>query len=535
MSSLTNNLAKALFENTKSWPFEEAKRILDRIGNKTPAKGYILLETGYGPSGLPHIGTFGEVARTTMVRHALQQMTDIPVRLFCFSDDMDGLRKVPDNVPNQEMLRQHLNKPLTEVPDPYGKFESFGHHNNAMLRSFLDNFGFEYEFQSSSDWYKSGKFNDSLRVVLKNYDEIMEIMLPSLREERQQTYSPFLPICTKTRHVLQVKIEKIITENDSIVYKDPETGDFVEVKVTDGNCKLQWKADWGMRWHAFNVDYEMSGKDLIDSVKLSSQICKVMGAEPPLNLTYELFLDQEGKKISKSKGNGLTIDEWLTYAPTESLSYYMFQAPKKAKRLYFDVIPRAVDEYLTFLEKYPTQAEELRPDNPVYHIHSGTPPQSESAISFGILLNLASVCNAESSDILWGFVKRYIEGATPESMPFLNKLIEHAVKYYQDFVRPTKQYRKATTQEAAAMLDLAQQLEDMLSNTAEKEITTESLQHVIFEVGKSHGFNELRTWFGCMYEVLLGQKEGPRMGSFVALYGVKDFVNLIKEKVEITK
>ncbi len=525
MSSYTPEHVQHLLTNAKSWPFEEAKRILNRIHSKTPKKGFVLLETGYGPSGLPHIGTFGEVLRTTMVRHAFHQLSDIPTRLFAFSDDMDGLRKVPENVPNQDLLRQHLGKPLTQVPDPFGKFESFGHHNNAMLRSFLDSFGFEYEFQSSTDWYKSGKFDESLKKVFEHYQEIMAIMLPSLREERRATYSPFLPICPRTGVVLQVKIEELRKESYTIVYKDPETGVYVETPITGGNCKLQWKADWGMRWQAFDVDYEMSGKDLIDSVKLASQICRTMGGRAPENLTYELFLDEQGQKISKSKGNGLSIEEWLRYAPKESLAYYMFQAPKKAKRLYFDVIPKAVDEYAAHLNKFASAAESF--DNPVYHIHKSNPPAPDSSgLNFNMLLNLASVCNAEDPSILWGFVQKYSQNASPDEQKYLDQLIGFAINYYQDFIKPNKCYREPTTQERTALIDLESQLKNLDVATA----TAESIQELVFEIGKAHHFTDLRSWFGTLYEVLLGQKEGPRMGSFIALYGIENTIILIREK-----
>lgn len=522
-----NSLDHIAYE-AKSWPFEEAKRVIARLQGKKPEKGYVLFETGYGPSGLPHIGTFGEVLRTTMVRNAFTKLSDIPTRLFCFSDDMDGLRKVPDNVPNQAMLTKFLNMPLTKVPDPYEKFESFGHHNNAMLMRFLDSYGFEYEFQSSTDWYKSGRFDPALKLVLQHYDEIMAIMLPTLRDERRATYSPFLPVCLRTGHVLQVPMVERHPERDSVVYKDPETGQLTEVEVTGGNCKLQWKVDWGMRWFAMGVDYEMSGKDLIDSVKLSSQICRVLGGRAPENLTYELFLDQEGQKISKSKGNGLSIDEWLTYAPQESLSYFMYQSPKKAKRLYFDVIPRAVDEYLQYVSKFALQAPLDQLDNPAWHIHGGgNVPEPESTLSFNILLNLASVVNAEEGSILWGFVKRYLPGVDQSSSPYLAQLIDCAVRYYQDFVKPNKQYRDPTQMEKEAL----QHLHDELGEVS-FESSAEDLQAVVFEVGKQFAFSDLRQWFGTLYEVLLGQSEGPRMGSFIVLYGIAEMRALIQEKLQ---
>lgn len=512
--------------DAKSWPFEEAKRILARLKGKVPEKGYVLFETGYGPSGLPHIGTFGEVLRTSMVRHAFATLSDIPTRLFCFSDDMDGFRKVPDNVPDKEMLSKYLNMPLTKVADPYKKYPSFGEHNNAMLQRFLDSYGFEYEFQSSTDWYTSGRFDPSLKLVLQHYDEIMAIILPTLREERRATYSPFLPICPKTGHVLQVPMVELHPERDSVVYKDAQTGELIEVLVTGGHCKLQWKVDWGMRWKALGVDYEMSGKDLIDSVKLSSQICRVIGGHAPENLTYELFLDDIGQKISKSKGNGLSMDEWLTYAPQESLAYFMYQSPKKAKRLFFDVIPKAVDEYLQHVAKYPNQTAVDQYDNPAWHIHSSHVPESESGLSFNILLNLASVVNADDGSILWGFVKRYVPGADEVSTPFLGKMIGYAVKYYQDFVKPNKQYRTPNQMEREALQRLHDELNDI-----SLESSAEDLQAVVFSVGKQFDFTDLRQWFGTLYEVLLGQSEGPRMGSFIALFGIAETRALIAEKI----
>lgn len=518
-------ISKDLIQSTKSWPFEEARKILHHVKSVTPEKGYILLETGYGPSGLPHIGTFGEVARTCMVRHALQEMTDIPIRLFSFSDDMDGFRKIPTNLPNQDMLAQHIGKPLTMVPDPYGECESLGHYNNAMLRRFLDSFNFDYEFQSSSEWYKSGKFDDALKLIMHHYDAIMNVILPTLGPDRRATYSPFLPICPTTGVVLQVPVLERKLDDHTIIYKDPKTENFVELPVTGGNVKLQWKVDWGMRWAAFHVDYEMSGKDLIDSVKLSSQICKILGKNPPLNLSYEHFLDGEGQKISKSKGNGLTIDEWLKYAPTESLSYYMYQTPKRAKRLFFDVIPKNVDEYLTQLSKYAIQAEAEQIENPVWHIHNGKPSAPESGLSFGVLLNLASVCNTEDKSVLWSFVERYIKGATPEAMPFLDKLIIHAIAYYQDFIKPKKQFKTPTEIDIKAMKQLKEGLMALPGNA-----DSDAIQFLVFEVGKQYPYDSLRDWFKSLYEVLLGQTEGPRMGSFIALYGVKNMIALMEEK-----
>ncbi|MGE0734222.1 MAG: lysine--tRNA ligase [Alphaproteobacteria bacterium] len=508
---------------SKAWPFQEAARLLQaRLQNRTPDKGYVLFETGYGPSGLPHIGTFGEVVRTTMVRQAFQVLSDIPTRLFAFSDDMDGLRKVPDNVPNKDMLTQHLGKPLTSIPDPFGTHESFGHHNNARLRAFLDTFGFQYEFQSSTDCYKSGRFDATLLKVLEKYDAVINVILPTLGQDRRKTYSPFLPVDPTTGRVLQVPVVERNLAAGTIVYEN-EAGRKVETKVTGGHCKLQWKCDWAMRWVALNVDYEMSGKDLIESVKLSSQICRVLGGAPPENFTYELFLDDKGEKISKSKGNGLSVEDWLRYAPPESLSLYMYQQPRRAKRLFFDVIPKHVDEYLAYLGKYPQQNDAERLDNPAWHIHNGKPPAGDDKLGFAILLNLASVSNAEDAAMLWGYIARYVKGATPENSPQLAKLVDYAVNYYKDFVKPAKQYRPPTEQERAALEELAKFLA-----AAPTGISAEDLQTEIYEIGKRHKFENLRDWFKALYEVLLGQSQGPRMGSFVALYGLAETGTLIR-------
>ena len=514
---------RSIAEDAKAWPFAEARALLKRMNGTVPEKGYVLFETGYGPSGLPHIGTFGEVARTTMVRHAFSLLSDMPTRLFAFSDDMDGLRKVPDNIPNRDMVGQHLNKPLTRIPDPFGTHESFGHHNNARLRAFLDDFGFEYEFQSSTDWYMSGRFDDALLTVLERYDAIMKVMLPSLGEERQATYSPFLPVCPKTGHVLQVPIVETDPDAGTIVYEDTD-GSRVETPVTGGGCKLQWKPDWGMRWHALGVDYEMSGKDLIDSVKLSSAICRILGSQPPLNLTYELFLDEQGQKISKSKGNGLAMEDWLRYAPPESLALFMYQKPKTAKRLYFDVIPRAVDEYIQHLGAYGGQETAKQVENPAWHIHSANVPPDVPALGFSLLLNLVSVCNTEDANVIWQFISKYRPVATPESQPLLDRMVNYAITYYRDFVLPTKTYRPASEAERAALSDLADRLAALPA-----DVQSEDVQTVVYEIGKRDTFPELKDWFRALYEILLGQSQGPRMGSFFALYGMDESVALIRK------
>ena len=518
---------RAAAEASKAWPFEEARRLLKRLERLPEEPKEVIFETGYGPSGLPHIGTFGEVARTSMVRHAFGLLSDLPTRLICFSDDLDGLRKVPDNVPERAMLEAHLGKPLTRVPDPFGTHESFGAHNNARLRSFLDRFGFDYEFYSATELYRAGRFDETLLKMLAVYDEVMAIILPTIGPERRRTYAPFLPISERTGQVLQVPIEERDLEAGTITYRDPETGALVETPVTGGRVKCQWKADWAMRWVALGVDYEMSGKDLIDSVRLSSKICRVLGGTPPEGFNYELFLDEKGEKISKSKGNGLTIEEWLRYASPESLSFFMYQKPRAAKRLYFDVIPRTVDDYLSQLARYFEQDAEKRLANPVFHVHEGAPPKAEVPVSFNLLLNLVSASNAHDRDVLWGFIRRYAPEASPEAAPLLDELVGYAIRYYEDFVKPAKRYRAAEPHERKALAELAERLA-----AAPRDADGEALQAIVYEVGKAYEFEPLRDWFRALYEVLLGQSQGPRFGSFIELYGIENTRALIMRALE---
>ncbi len=508
---------------SKAWPFEEARAVLKRYEKAPPKKGHVLFETGYGPSGLPHIGTFGEVARTTMIRRAFEVISDIPTRLVCFSDDMDGMRKVPDNVPKPEMLKEHLQRPLTSVPDPFGEHESFGHHNNAMLRRFLETFGFEYEFISATEFYKSGQFDEVLLRAAERYDAIMEIMLASLREERQQTYSCFLPIHPETGRVLYVPIKHVDAREGTVTFDD-ETGREWTLPVTGGQVKLQWKPDFGARWAALDVDFEMYGKDHSTNTPIYDGICEVLGGRAPEHFTYELFLDDQGQKISKSKGNGLTIDEWLTYAATESLSYFMYQKPKTAKRLWWDVIPKAVDEYHQQLRAFPGQDPDQQLANPVWHIHGGEPPESDMVVPFAMLLNLASVAGATDRAGLWGFIKRYAPEASPETHPHLDEAAEFAVRYFRDFVAPTRQFRAPSDKERAAMEDLKARL-----MAWDGGLDAEELQSMVFSVGKEHGFEPLREWFTALYEVLLGASQGPRFGGFIALYGIDETVALIEK------
>jgi lysyl-tRNA synthetase class 1 len=511
---------------SKAWPYEEARKLLKRWPEGKPAGEPVIFETGYGPSGLPHIGTFNEVARTSFVRHAYEELTGAPTRLIAFSDDMDGLRKVPDNVPNQAMLTENLGKPLTQIPDPFGEHESFAHHNNAMLRRFLDLYGFDYEFLSSTDCYTTGRFDHVIRKILHAFDAIMAVMLPTLGEDRRKTYSPVLPISPTTGRVLQVAV-KVIDAEAGLIAFDDEDGSRVQQSAFGGAAKLQWKVDWAARWVALGVDYEMAGKDLIDSVIQSGKICRILGGRPPEGFNYEMFLDEKGEKISKSKGNGLSLEEWLRYGSDPSLSFYIYREPKRAKSLHIGVIPRAVDEYWQFRGNYPDQPIEQKLGNPVHHIHAGKVPDESLPLTYGLLLNLVSLPGVADKETAWKFVQRYAPGTSPETDPELDELIGLAVNYARDFVAPTLKRREPTEMETEALRDLDAELARLPPDSSAEDIQTQ-----VFEVGKRHPFESLRGWFQALYDTRLGSSLGPRMGSFIALYGIDNSRKLIAEALE---
>ncbi|MDA7557071.1 lysine--tRNA ligase [Candidatus Pelagibacter sp.] len=519
-------IKKENLDKTSAWPFVEAKKLLRERKSFIEKKGKITLQTGYGPSGLPHIGTFGEVARTSMMVNALKQLSEYPMEIITFSDDMDGLRKVPDNVPNQKLLNDNLHKPLTKVPDPFEKFGSFGEHNNEMLKKFLNNFNFNYNFQSSTALYKSGYFNSTLKIILENYEGIMNIIIPTLGKERQQTYSPFLPICPETGHVLEIPVIEIDKEKSKIIFDNK--GNKLEASILDGSCKLQWKVDWAMRWYALDIDFEMYGKDLIESAILSTKIINLLGKKNPSGFAYELFLDEKGEKISKSKGNGITIDQWLEYASPESLSLYMYQNPKRAKKLYKEIVPKAVDEYLDCIEKSKKQNELQLLMNPVWHVHNGKIPKEEMIMTFSMLLNLVETSNADSKDLLWKFVKKYKSDISESNFPIFDNLIGYAIKYFNDVIKAKKKYKTANSSEKLALEALVKTLEKCTD-----EMSPEDIQTLIYSTGKENGYaDNLRDWFKLIYEVVFGDENGPRMGFFISFFGVKETTELLINKLK---
>ncbi len=517
---------KNLIQSTSSWPFVEVRKLLKDRNEIIKKKGKIIFETGYGPSGLPHIGTFGEVARTSMMINALNHVLQIESDLITFSDDMDGLRKVPENIPNSKILEENIGKPLTSIPDPFGKFKSFGEHNNEMLKDFLKKFNFKFNFKSSTENYKNGTFNDALTRVLEKYDDIMSIILPTLGEVRKKTYSPFLPICPETGKVLEIPLIEFNQKNGKVVFDN--NGKKLSTEITNGNCKLQWKVDWAMRWFTYDVDFEMYGKDLTESAILSNKICKALGKKPPNGFAYELFLDEKGEKISKSKGNGISIEQWLRYASPESLSLYMYPNPKRAKKLYSEVVPKAVDEYLELIEKFPNQEKKDQILNPVWHVHNGKPPNEKIVMPFSMLLNLVGSSNAENKKILWKFINRFHKEIKPSDHPILDSLTEYAINYFKDKVEPNKNYKIPNSEEKKALNNLIKNLGKLKQQNKPEEIQT-----IVYSTGKENGYEKnLRDWFKLIYQVLFGDEDGPRIGFFISFFGIEETIKLLSEKIK---
>ncbi len=520
-------LESDLINSTSSWPFVEIRKLLKDRKGIIKKKNKITFQTGYGPSGLPHIGTFGEVSRTSMMINALNHINKINSELITFSDDLDGLRKVPENIPNDKILHNNIGKPLTSIPDPFQKYGSFGEHNNKMLIEFLKKFNFNFIFKSSTENYKKGIFNNSLERVLEKFDDIMSIILPTLGSERRKTYSPFLPICPETGKVLEIPVTEIDKKNKTLVFDND--GKKIKTDIFNGKCKLQWKVDWAMRWFTFDVDFEMYGKDLIESAILSNKICKAMGKQPPNGFAYELFLDEKGEKISKSKGNGITIEQWLKYASPESLSLYMYQNPKRAKKLYPDVVPKAVDEYLSYIEKYEKQKDNEKLLNPVWHIHNGKPPKEKIIMPFSMLLNIVGSSNAKKKDVLWKFIKKFHKEIEPKEHKILDKLTDYAINYFKDEVEPKKKFKTPSVIEREALKNLIISLKKISLDTSPEDIQT-----IIYTSGKENGYKDnLRDWFKLIYEVTFGEENGPRMGFFISFFGLKETIDLMEKKLKI--
>ena len=520
-----------MVKKLKSWPFKEAERII-KARERTQANGPALFQTGFGPSGLPHIGTFAEVARTTWVRRAFEYLSGEETRLYAFCDDQDGLRKVPDNLPNQEMLQANLGKPLCDIPDPYGCCESFSHHMIGNLERFLDTFEFDYTLKRSSDAYRSGEFNNGLAILLDKVEDVLDIILPTMKEENRAAWSPFFPRCETCGRVNTTRVTAYNKSEKTIDYTcDIDLGNVAGCghagtsSVLGGASKMGWKIDWALRWYCYGVDYEMYGKDLIPSAELSAKIVRLMGGRPPQGLFYELFLDEMGEKISKSKGNGVSIEQWLEYAPIDSLAHFIFREPRQAKKLFFNMIPKTMDEYLDHLRKYPSVADEKKPDTPLWHIHNRgrQVPSYNSSINFSTVNNLVSALGNPTRDLLISYLARYDEKSTTYP-DVIDGLIEKGLKFYEDHILPTKQYRTPTATERP----LFEQLAETLKSLGIEEKTEKELQGLVFDIARDND-TDPKTFFAAIYQVLLGQERGPRFGTFAKLVGIERVLSLIEE------
>jgi lysyl-tRNA synthetase, class I len=517
----------------KEWPFVEAQRIIDRLGKI--GKSAVTAETGYGPSGLPHIGTFGEVARTSFVLQALKTLEpSIDAKIIAFSDDMDGLREVPKNLPNGEMLKEHLGKPLTSIPDPFGQEKSFAHYMNRKLRDFLDSFGFTYQFASSTEQYKSGVFDEGFKRIVEHYDEVSDLFKATIAEEKRAAWSPFFPICASCGRVYSTRVIAVDPKALTVSYacdaplagKYSCCGHHGVASILGGGCKVGWKVDWALRWYCLGVDYEMHGEDLLESARLSSKIVKVLGGEPPELFKYELFLDENGKKISKKIGNGISIEEWLRFAPVDSLLYIMYQKPQQAKKMGRAILPEIVDAYLELVAQY----DGAEVDSPVPFIsrlskgaHADRLPGEKSAeyrgaqklITYSLVCELVMALNQDDPRIVRDYLLKYQPGIAA-NVAYYEGLIEDALAYYREVLLPARTVEKAdhAMDEALAALraDLARRL------AAGEEPDAEALQTAVFQVSKDRQL-KMKDWFRTVYRVFLGQNQGPRIGSFIALLG----------------
>ncbi len=516
----------------KEWPFVESRRILDRL--ERLGKSSVTAETGYGPSGLPHIGTFGEVARTSFVLQALATVAPkVESRIIAFSDDMDGLRDVPKNLPNGQMLTSHLGKPLTAIPDPFGQEKSFAHYMNHRLRDFLDSYGFRYQFASSTESYASGVFDEGLRRIMGNYDAIRDLFTATIAEEKRAAWSPFFPICESCGRVYSTRVTELDTKGFRVAYacdaplagKYGSCGHTGSTSVLGGTCKVGWKVDWALRWFSLGIDYEMHGEDLLDSARLSSKIVKILGGEPPELFKYELFLDEKGKKISKKIGNGISLEQWLRFAPVDSLLYIMYVKPQQAKKMGLPILPEILDQYLELVAEY-DGAE----DSPVPFIsrlshgaHAGK-LEGQKTITYSLILELILALNQDDPRIVRDYLLKY-QPAIAGNVAYYEELIKDALAYYREVLLPSRKAEPADH----LMDDTLRALRDELARleAAGTAPDADALQTMAFQLAKDRDV-KMKDWFRALYRVFLGQSQGPRIGSFIALLGYKDCIERLE-------
>ena len=516
----------------QEWPFIEAQRIIDRLGKI--GKTSVTAETGYGPSGLPHIGTFGEVARTSFVLQALKTLAPrIDSRIIAFSDDMDGLREVPRNLPNAEMLKEHLGKPLTSIPDPFGKEKSFAHYMNHRLREFLDSFGFEYTFASSTEQYASGVFDEGLRRVMAHYEPISELFKATIAEEKRAAWSPFFPVCENCGRVYSTRVTALDRDNFTVSYacdaplsgKYAACGHIGTASILSGGCKLGWKVDWALRWYSLGIDYEMHGEDLLESARLSSKIVKIIGGEPPELFKYELFLDEKGKKISKKIGNGISIEQWLRFAPVDSLLYIMYMKPQQAKKMGLTILPEIVDQYLELVAGY--DGAEDSPVPFITRLSKGGHADklgSQKIVTYSLIIELILALNHDDPRMVRDYLLKY-QPDIAGNVAYYESLIVNALAYYREVLLPGRTAESADHQLDAAIVVLRDELARRAAAGTEPD--ADELQTAVFQVAKDRDV-KMKDWFRTLYRVFLGQSQGPRIGSFIALLGYRTCIERLE-------
>jgi lysyl-tRNA synthetase class 1 len=519
------------------WPREEARRLAERVAAYEPERP-VIFQSGFGPSGLPHLGTMAEILRPSFVRKAFHLIEPArPSRLIVFIDDLDGLRKVPENVPNRESVEQYLGMPVAKIPDPFGCCASFADHMVGLLGGFLAPVEVEYELMRAAEMYSSGRFDEGLKLILEKHEEIIAIIAPTLREENRAGWSPFMPICPKCGQVVERAVTAYHAERASVEFTceksaggRPGCGFSGEQSVLGGMAKVQWKVDWALRWYVLKVDYELYGKDLTDSARLSGQILRVMGGRPPLGFPFEMFLDEEGRKVSKSVGRGVTVEQWTRYAPIEVLKFFLLLNPRRARKLFLEAIPQYVDEYLDAVREYAAASEEQRRESMLeFVIQSTTPRRFNSALSFGLMMNLVAALGSSDSDFIWKYLVRYDAsiGGEPDTEAMGRRLMQCALNFYRDFIEPTKKLYTPSDAERAQLKTLDAYLRE------NQDASAEDIEKKIYDLGREN-YEKPGKIFPLLYRSILGQERGPRLGAFIRLATPARIIELLDATIART-
>ena len=503
------------------WPYEEARKLVDRAQGYQPGRP-VIFESGFGPSGLPHLGTMCEVLRPAYVRRALENVGDgRPARLIVFIDDIDGLRKVPESVPHRDEWKRYLGQPVARIPDPFGCCKSFADHMIDLLSKFLAPVEVDLELARASEMYASGRFDDALKLMLDKREDIIRVITPTLREENRAGWSPFMPICPACGQVNSTRVVAYHPDRAAVEFSCERDfggahgcGHRAEQSVLGGNAKVGWKVDWALRWYVLKVDYELYGKDLIDSARLSGQILRLLGGKPPIGFPFEMFLDEEGHKISKSVGRGVTVDDWQRYAPIEVLKYFLLLSPRRARKLFIETIPQYVDEYLDALREYARadNVEARRNMALEFVLQSRSSRRFDSSLTYSMTMNLVAALGSSDRDLIWKYLTRYdpaIAGDA-ETEALGRTLMDCALNYYADFIEPTKKRYAPNNSEREQLKKLIEFLE------ANPDAPGDEIEKKIYDLGREY-YPKPGNIFPLLYRVLLGQDRGPRLGAFIRL------------------